>query len=592
MDSLKNKITSGWRRTRAIWSFFGFFKKTPVSQEEIDKKLVYSLSPRKIPTGDQMKHLKKFLNPREFLIVKICALIILANAVYLGVVFTGKHLEYLPAAGGEYIEGVVGYPKSINPLYAVNRDIDSDLSRLVYSSLFKYDQNGNLSADLAAAEEVSANGKEYIVRIKDNVKWHNGADLTSDDVLFTFNLLKNPSYRSPLRSALVNVNAEKIDDRTIKFILSDAYAPFKEMLIFGILPKNLWENINPDSAVLADLNLKPIGSGPYKFKSLVKNKDGDLKEYRLVVNEDYYGQPPYIKEISFKFFVDYPEAIEALNDNQVIGLNYLPFNYRKELLAQDSLNFHELVQPQIVSLFFNYEKNKTLSDKEVRVALASALDKDGLINKVFAGIYKRADGPILAHNFAYNEAITKYNYSPETAAVTFKNKPLSAVLTIVDSGSNAAIAEQIKAYWEGVGVNIIVKAVSSEQAVNVIKERDFEILLYGESVGGDPDVYAFWHSSQIGAKGLNLAAYNNAEVDRLLVEGRTITDVAERINKYKKFQEIITTDLPVIWLYSPTYTYVQEHQLKGFSGTTIIEPADRFNGVSSWYLKTSKKINW
>ena len=592
MDSLKNKTASSRRRARATWSFFGFLKKPPFSQEDLDKKLVYSLSPRKIPTGDQIKHIKKFLNPREFLIVKICALVILVNVIYLGVSFIKRHLEYLPAAGGEYVEGVVGYPKAVNPLYAVNPDIDGDLSRLIYSSLFKYDQNGNLTADLAENTDISADGKEYTIKMKSNIKWHDGTELTADDVLFTLNLIKDPLYRSPLRSALAGVNAEKIDDRTIKFTLSDAYAPFKEMLTFGILPKDLWENINPDSAVLADLNLKPIGSGPYKFKSLVKNKDGELKEYRLTVNENYYGQKPYIKDISFKFFTDYSEAIKALNDNQVAGLSYLPFNYRKELLAQDSLNFHELVQPQIVSLFFNRDKNKALADKDIRVALASALDKDGIINDVFSGVYKRADGPILSGNFAYDEAITKYAYSPETAAATIKNKPLTVVLTVVDSGSNIAVAEKIKAYWEKAGATVTIRAISGEQAVSIVTDRDFEILLYGESVGGDPDVYAFWHSSQIGAKGLNLAAYNNAEVDKLLVEGRTITDVSERIARYKKFQEIITNDLPVIFLYSPTYTYVQEHQLKGFSGTTVIEPADRFNGVSSWYLKTSKKINW
>lgn len=563
-----------------------------MSQEEMDKKLVYSLSPRKIPTSDQIKHIKKFLNAREFLIVKICALAILVNAVYLGVVFTKKHLEYLPKAGGEYIEGVVGYPKAINPLYAVNRDIDSDLSRLIYSSLFKYDQNGVLGNDLAEAVDVSNDGKEYIISIKNNVKWHDGGNLTVDDILFTFSLIKEPSYRSPLRSALANVNAEKIDDNTIKFSLSDAYAPFKEMLTFGILPKSHWENINPDSAVIADLNMKPIGSGPYRFESLTKNKNGDLKEYRLAANEYYYGQKPYITEISFKFFVDYPGAIKALNDNQVAGLNYLPFYYRKELLAQDSLNFHELIQPQIVSIFFNSEKNKTLSDKEVRAALAFALDKDAIINDVFAGIYQRADGPILKNNYAYNDAIVKYDYSSETAATTFKNKPLTTTLTVVDSGSNLAVAEKIKAYWEKAGVVVTIKAISSSQAVSVIKERDFETLLYGEFVGGDPDVYAFWHSSQIGAKGLNLAAYNNAEADRLLVEGRIMTDVNERIGRYKKFQEIITNDIPVIFLYSPTYTYVQEHQLQGFFGTAIVEPADRFNGVSNWYLKTKKIINW
>ncbi|MFA5109690.1 MAG: ABC transporter substrate-binding protein [Patescibacteria group bacterium] len=592
MDSLKTKIKSFWRRAKSAWAFWGFLKKTAISQEEIDKKLVYSLSSRKIPTGGQLKHLNKFLNPREFLIVKICALVILVNLVYVGAVFIKKHVQYLPVVGGEYIEGVIGYPKTINPLYAVNRDVDSDLSRLLYSSLFKYDQDGHLINDLADGLEISPDNKEYLLKIKDGVQWHGGGELTVDDVLFTFNLIKNPEYRSPLRSSLADVAAEKVDDDTLKFTLAEPYAPFLELLTFGILPKNLWENISPAAAVLSDLNLKPVGSGPYEFKSLVKSKTGDLREYRLAVNPDYYGTVPYIKNITFDFFIDYQEAIKALNDKQIMGLSYLPFTLRKDLLAQNSLKFEELIQPKIVSLFFNYEKNKSLADKEVRTALALAINKNGLINDIFSGVYQRADGPIMKNNFAYNEAVTKYDYMPLAASEIIKKKPLTAVLTVVGSGDNVTVAENIKAYWEKSGVAITLKVVSGEQAADIIKSRDFEILLYGEAVGGDPDVYAFWHSSQIGAKGLNLSGYNNPAADKLLVEARTTTNLAERISKYQKFQEIVTGDLPAIFLYSPTYTYVQNNSVKGFSGTMIIEPSDRFSGVGDWYLKTKKKLTW
>jgi len=592
VDSLKTKIKSFWRRAKSAWAFWGFLKKTAISQEEIDKKLVYSLSSRKIPTGGQLKHLNKFLNPREFLIVKICALVILVNLVYVGAVFIKKHVQYLPVVGGEYIEGVIGYPKTINPLYAVNRDVDSDLSRLLYSSLFKYDQDGHLINDLADGLEISPDNKEYLLKIKDGVQWHGGGELTVDDVLFTFNLIKNPEYRSPLRSSLADVAAEKVDDDTLKFTLAEPYAPFLELLTFGILPKNLWENISPAAAVLSDLNLKPVGSGPYEFKSLVKSKTGDLREYRLAVNPDYYGTVPYIKNITFDFFIDYQEAIKALNDKQIMGLSYLPFTLRKDLLAQNSLKFEELIQPKIVSLFFNYEKNKSLADKEVRTALALAINKNGLINDIFSGVYQRADGPIMKNNFAYNEAVTKYDYMPLAASEIIKKKPLTAVLTVVGSGDNVTVAENIKAYWEKSGVAITLKVVSGEQAADIIKSRDFEILLYGEAVGGDPDVYAFWHSSQIGAKGLNLSGYNNPAADKLLVEARTTTNLAERISKYQKFQEIVTGDLPAIFLYSPTYTYVQNNSVKGFSGTMIIEPSDRFSGVGDWYLKTKKKLTW
>jgi peptide/nickel transport system substrate-binding protein len=554
--------------------------------------LVYALSPRKIPNGEQFRHLKKFLNPSEYLVIKVCSLVILVNLLYLGFAFITEHLQYLPANGGEYVEGVVGYPQTINPIYAVNRDIDGDLSRLIYSRLFRYDDQGRLGYDLVEKMETSADGKEYLLTIRNGVKWHNGEDLSVDDILFTFNLIQNPDYRSPLRSGLSAVSAEKVDDRTLRFKISEAYAPFPELLTFGILPKSLWESVAPASALLSDLNLKPIGSGPFKFKSLVRNSDGDLKEYSLAANTDYYNQAPYLKGINFKFFANLEEAIAALNDKQIAGLNYLPFADRALVLAKNSLQFHDLSQPRIVSLFFNSAKNKAVADKEVRLSLARAINKDQLLQDVFAGVYSRADGPIWSGSSVYNQDLVKYDYAPDLAASTIKSKPLSLALTVIDSGNNLAVAEKLKAYWEAVGVKVEIKTVASEQAAAMVKDRNFEVLLYGQSVGGDPDVYAFWHSSQTGGRGLNLSAYNSAEVDKLLTEARVSSNPAERQEKYQKLQRLVTSDLPAIFLYSPAYTYVQAKALRGFSGTAIIEPADRFNGANTWYIKTSKKLTW
>ena len=145
---------------------------------------------------------------------------------------------------------------------------------------------------------------------------------------------------------------------------------------------------------------------------MLKNKDGELREYLLTVNDDYYGGVPYLKIINFVFFSAYQEAIRALNDNKIMGLSYLPFDARSDLLAQNSLNLQELAQTQIVSLFFNSTKNKALADKEIRVALATALNKDRLINDVFGGVYQRADGPLFKRNLAYNANIKIYNYAP------------------------------------------------------------------------------------------------------------------------------------------------------------------------------------
>jgi peptide/nickel transport system substrate-binding protein len=593
VSSLKTKISKSLARGYQALSVFGIKKKSRlISQSEIDKKLVYSLSPRKIPTGSQFKHLPKFLNPKENLLIKIFGLVALINIIYLGTVFIRQHLQYTPAYGGVYTEAMVGYPKTINPLYASSRDVDNDLSRLIYSSLFKYDTTGVVVPDLAASYQVSDNGKEYTVVLQTNAKWHTGDPVSADDVIFTLNLIKDESYRSPLRTELANVNAEKIDDQTVKFILPEAYAPFLEMLTFGIMPKSIWENISPDSASLADLNLKPIGSGPYKFKSLVKSKSGDLKEYHLEANEDYYGQKPYIKNINFKFFADYTEAIKSFDNNQLDGLSYLPFNQRSELLVKDSANMFELVRPQIVGIFFNKDKNKALADKNVRASLAQAIDKEGLVNDIFSGVYQLADSPILKNSPYYNDNVTRYDYSVDAAKAGLNGKLSKVVLTVIDLNSNVAVANKIQTDWSVAGVQVELKIIPLEQAATIIKNRDFEALLYGQVVGGDPDVSAFWHSSQIGSKGLNIAGYSNAEVDKLLTEAKSSISDADRLAKYQRFQEIVSSEIPAIFLYSPTYTYVQSKKIKGFSGQAIIEPADRFSAVSNWYIKTHKKLTW
>lgn len=592
MTSLKLKTITLKRKTKKFLSSFGLGRFFKTNKGDLDKKLVYSLSPRKIPNGRQFKHLSKYLNPKEYLIVKICIILILVNVVYLGIMFVKKHLEYIPVAGGTYVEGVIGYPKTINPIYSSNRDIDGDLSRLIYSSLFTYNANGELVKDLATDLKVEAEGKEYIIRIHDNAYWHNGEKLTADDIIFTFNLIKDEEYRSPLRHSLLGVRAEMIDEQTLKFVLSETYAPFPELLTFGILPQRIWENIDSNAAVLSELNLKPVGSGPYKFKTLIKNRNGYLKDYNLVVNEEYYREKPYLKNITFRFFVNYPEAIEALNDNQVDALSYLPLIERKELLAQNSLFLHELSLPQIVSVFFNGTKNEKLAEKKIRQALAMAIDKDKLLTDAYDDIYKRADSPVLENSFAYKEDVNKTLYNKEEAKKLLGENALEISLSVVDVNGNVSFAEKLKKYWEEIGVKVNLKTVPSNQASETIKNRDFEVLIYGQNLGGDPDIYAFWHSSQANAKGLNLASYNNEDVDKLLVEARRSLNEEDRITKYKQIQEKIVSDMSVIFLYSPTYTYVQSKKTKGFVGTAIVEPADRWASVSSWYKRTKKKLVW
>ena len=590
MSLFKTKITPFLKRVKNS-KLFSAKKKGFDNQFELDKKLVYSLSPKKIPDGKQLKHLKKFLKPRELFFLRICLFVFIISAGFLAYSFISKKIVYSPNYGGTYTEALTAYPKNINPLYSSGREVDSDISRLIYSSLFRYNKEGILESDLVEFFEIKEEGKEYLIKIKDNVKFHDGSELKADDVIFTFNLIKDESYRSSLRPAFVGVEVEKLDELFIKFSLKEAYAPFTSFLTFGILPKSLWENSNPDSIILSELNLKAIGSGPYKFKSISKTKSGEIREYNLEVNKDYYNGAPYIKNIKLIFYPDRQEAIKALNDKQVLALSNLPFSQRNNLLAKNSLYIRDLIQPQVISLFFNEEKNEALKDKELRKALATAINKDNLVSEVFSGAYRVADGPFLKESPAYNSNINYPEFSFDLASEFFKEKETKLELTIVDTGSNYLVAEKIKSDLSAVGVELEIKTVSGEQIIDIIKNREFQILLYGQAVGADPDVYAFWHSSQI-SSALNLAGYKNEEVDKLLEEARVETNFETRMEKYKSFQEKLLEDIPVIFLYSPAYTYIQTKDVRGFSGEILIDASDRFNDISNWYLKTKKKISW
>ncbi len=626
---------------------FSYFLKKDKKQSfqkniDLDKKLVYSLSKSRLPNFRQLKYVGRYLNPKEIWLIRGSVIVIMVSLLILGARFYYVHLQVIPVQGGEYVEGLVGSPYNINPLYASVNDVDSDLSYLIYSSLFRRGKNGELVQDLVRDYSISEDNKIYTLYLKEGVQWHDGLLLNTDDVVFTFNLINDKKYKSPLRASFQGVQIEKQDDYSFKFILQEPYAAFLDLLTFGIMPANIWSAYSPESIQLSELNLKPIGSGPYKFKELVKEKKtGHISEYRLEINQDYYGLDPYI-DLSFKFYPDFENAILALNSGLVDGLSYLPGNYKEEIMTPKTFNFHELLLPQITVAFFNQEENPALGDKSLRQALAYALDKNSLINDVLKGEAYVIDGPILPNNFAYDSEIKKYDYNKAKAeelleSIDWKLEEISAEmitqaqadlealetesdkrekaeeilflgegqwrkkddnyliidLFTVDRLENNNVLKAIQSYWKDLGIKTTINSVAATQIQQeVIQPRKFDVLFYGQVLGSDPDPYAFWHSSQAVENGFNIANFKNKDVDQLLEDARLITDLELRKEKYKEFQKIISEEEPAIFLYSPVYIYPQSTKLKNFDSQLIFSPSDRFDNVSEWYLETGKRLVW
>lgn len=645
MDSPIYKISQLINKTKKVLSvfFLKFFSnsgKNNSEQTNLDKKLVYSLSKSKIPSLKQIKYIGKFLDAREVWLLRVSIFVLIASTVFLCARFYITHLEVIPIEGGEYIEGLIGNPKYINPLYASFSDVDSDISSLIFSSLLKRNKAGQLTNDLALNHETSEDGKTYTFKIRTGVKWHNGAQLTVDDIIYTFNIIKDGRYNSSLHNSFNGVDIEKIDESTLRFVLVEPYAAFLELLTFGIIPQDLWYQISPNSAGLAELNLKPVGSGIYKFKSLVKDSAGSVKLYNLIANEDYYGFKAKITNLSFKFFPNFEEATRALNEGQINGISYLPKGFEENLVAKNSLNLYKLNLPQIKAIFFNQKNNDALKEKSVRQALALAINKKNIIEIALKGDAHLIDGPLLPNNFAYNPENKKFNYNKDEAEkllteagwvsvevsdemITFAedektsedekikleaeekisvgpgrwrskdNVFLKVKITSVDIDENVEVINEVKSSWEAIGVKTEIELVSKNSIeANVVKPRNYEALFYSQILGDDPDLYALWHSSQIESGGFNLSNYANKDVDRILEEARIILNIDERKAKYKNFQEIILEDLPAIFMYSPTYTYIQSRKVKGFEINNILIPRDRFSNILDWYIKTGKKLIW
>ncbi len=616
------------------------------NNQKIDQDFVFKIKKQSsLPSPRQIKYIKKFYSETEILATKIAFSFILISLVALGFIVYKFHTISGPSVGGEYVEALVGTPTYINPLFSQTNDVDQDLVRLIFSSLMKTDENGRLTGDLVESYEIDETEKIYTFTLKDNIKWHDKKNLTAKDVVFTINTIQNQASRSPLYITFRNIKIDLIDELTFSFTLPEPFAPFLSVLTFGILPEHLWNRVEPSNAILTELNLKPIGSGPYKFASLTKDRLGNIKSYKLERFNDYHENGPYIKTITLKFFSSFEEAKQAFSDGNSDGIGFLPQHYELGFKENGHFANKKFSLPQYTALFFNQQSNPALSDPLVRSALSLATSRHQIIESAFPQLAKPVFSPILPGFIGYEDPTehsifdlaqaentldqTSWKRTYPEESDEFKenedqeeeinenesleneedkdvNKKyirektdsdgtsrLEITLTTVQKEENIKVAETIRNLWQSIGITVNLQIVNLSQfQKDVIKPRSYEVLLFGQIMGRDPDPYPFWHSSQANDPGLNMAMYSNKEADKLLEDARRTSNTEERNEKYAQFQKILLADMPAIFLYSLNYTYLIPNNIKGIETQNISQPSDRFSNVSSWYIKTKKQINF
>lgn len=567
-------------------------------------KLVSQKNKKQLPNLKQFKYLSLFLDTKEKVFLRVFIALIIISAGYF--LFRGyQNINSIPAYGGAYTEGIIGQIQYLNPILASSNEVDTDINKLIYSSLFEY-KNRNLTPSTVSKYTISEDQKIYTFKLKDNIYWHDGEKLTSDDIIFTMNTIQDPNYRSPLYVSFKDIKSEKIDNLTFKFTLPEIYSPFINSLDFNILPKHIWQDISYTQFPLSEYNLKPIGTGPYKFKTLSKSKEGFIKSYTVESNDKYFKKKPYIKEITFKFLNDTQEAVESMQDKSINGVSFINYNELKDL-ENKNIDATKFSLPQYTALFFNQSLNPLLKESYIRQSLTESIDKNEIIERIFNNNAEKVSTIFLKNMAGYDPEFKDYDFKPtdsvallenngwkrdaKTGVMMKDNQALEITLTTVANKDDQLVAEEIKRQWEKLGIKLKIQIIDQDSIKeDVLKPRNYEILLYGEIIGGNPDPFPFWHSSQIQNPGLNLSLYNNKGVDQAIEKARKTNNKDEITDLYKFIQGKIKDDIPAIFLYNPYYIYVTSGALQGINNTYIVTPSDRFSEIENWYVKTTKKI--
>jgi len=508
----------------------------------------------------------------------------------------------VPDFGGTYVEGVAGDPKAINPILQ-NNDVDRDLVSLIFSGLTRADERGEIAPELALRWEISEDGLIYTFFLRQDVRWHDGAPFTADDVVATIRAIQDPDFQGlpDVAEPWLPVKVEKIDRYTVRFTLEEPFAPFLDYTTVGILPAHLLATVPAKLLPSAQFNLRPVGTGPFVLSEI------SARHVILEANPHWYRRRPYLAKIEFIFYPDYPSIFAAHQREEVAGISRVWPDYLDEVRDDKSLNLYSAPLSGYTLVFLNLSR-PWFEAREVRQALLLALDRQGLVDQVLGGQGIVLYSPIMPSSWAYEENLPHYAYDPEKAASLLEGAGwldadddgvrekgdlrLEFELLTNDDPIREQLAREISKQWARVGVRANVKVEGwPEPVATALRLRRFDALLgsWG-ALPPDPDPYPQWHSSQATEDGQNYCGYTNDDADQLMEEGRRVNDRARRAELYRQFQRIFAEDVPALLLYEPIYNYALDERVRGVQVGPMLDAPDRFRTVTQWYIAVKRVI--
>lgn len=588
--------------------------KTKPLAKQIKKQLIDSQKQAMIAASSTESHINKHLfrrfhrlaNVKQFLSIWMLTILVILLGLFWQIFAQFNYYQKLePVAGGIYNEGLLGNFTNLNPIFATN-NVDTSLSRLIFGSLITFDNNNKISYELASNMSVNSIGTSYTFTLKPNLKWQDGQPLTASDVVFTFNLIQNPDVNSPLRSYFEGVKISS-KDNMVTFTTPNPLASFPDYLNFGILPEHILGSVPSNELRSSSFNTQnPIGSGPFIFKSLsVKGNDPSNAEVQINLSpyHDYALGRPKLNAFIVHVYASQSQLVNALLSGELNGADGLSVPPAK-IINNKKFVDNNLILTAANYLFFR-NSNEILTDQKIRSALELSVNTNKIISSL--GYKTNAvDSPFLKNQIEYNQQYAQSPYNLNKAnsildqdgwvkgadGIRSKNgQQLKFNFTIPNIAEYINVANQIKSDWQAVGAEADIVTLNVQDLPLALDYHQYDVLLYGISIGSDADVFPYWDSEMFNlsaGKWTNLSEYKNANADASLSAGRTRLDPILRRVKYQPFLAAWQSDVPAVGLYQPRDLYITDGKVFGLTTSNINSVADRYNNVNNWEIVEAK----
>lgn len=497
-----------------------------------------------------------------------------------------------------YTELTVGKPSQLNPIFITNNPVDRDLQALIFNKLFTIDKTGTPQAELAESWSISTNNKSYVFFLRKDVYWHDGEKFDADDVVFTFETVKQLKEANSYFPALNEVEVTKIDDYVVKCELPDVNALFMENISFPIIPKHLLEDVSARKLEFDAFSVEPVGTGPYKLTQL--SNEAAL----LTKNELYFRGEPNMRRIKFEFFENSDQAKTFFETGEGHALaqaridDYIYFG----ALSTNRVYSASLIKRSRVIYINLRDKESPLYELEFRQALSAAINRTPIIAGFVGDKGTESTGPIHEASWAYDKDVKRYRNDQEEAEKlldqagwkladgskyrTKGEKQAKIELTYFDTPIIKNLAESVADHWGLVGVRTILRPQTFDQlSQEIVPTREFDVMLFEIETTIDPDSYNFWHSANVDSPGLNISGYIYDRIDILTERARRTLNRNSRKEDYSLLQKYLLRDVPMIYLYHPSYYFVTHKSVVGPDLEEITVPSERFWNIETWYVK-------